>query len=86
MVCMETVLASALSDTRVMSTDGQELGTLHNATFDTADGRLQQVVIETDAQEVFGREQDEDGYVRLPAELIKSMRDHLIFRPSEDYV
>jgi len=37
---MQTVLASTLSNTRVMSTDGQELGTLHNVTFDTAGGNL----------------------------------------------
>jgi len=83
---MQTVLASTLSNTRVMSTDGQELGTLHNVTFHTADGNLNQLVIETDAQELFGKLQDGDGYVRLPAELIESLRDHLIIRPPDEYL
>ncbi|EMA11228.1 PRC-barrel domain-containing protein [Haloarcula marismortui] len=83
---MQTVLASTLSNTRVMSTDGQELGTLHNVTFHTADGNLNQLIIDTDAEELFGKEQDGDGYVRLPADLIESLRDHLIIRPPDEYL
>ncbi|NHN65314.1 sporulation protein YlmC with PRC-barrel domain [Haloarcula quadrata] len=83
---MQTVLASTLSNTRVMSTDGQELGTLHNVTFHTVGGNLNQLVIETDAKELFGKEQDGDGCVRLPADLIESLRDHLIIRPPDEYL
>jgi len=83
---MQTVLASKLSDTRVVSTDGQELGTIHNITCNTLDGNLRQLVIDTDAQELFGKEQDGDGYVRLPADLIESLRDHLIIRPPDEYL
>jgi sporulation protein YlmC with PRC-barrel domain len=42
-------------DTRVMSTDGQELETVHNVTFNTVNGNLRQVVIDTDARELFGK-------------------------------
>ena len=83
---MQTVLASKLSDTRVMGTDGQELGTVHNVTFNTPDGGLEQLVIDTDAQELFGEKQDDDGCVRLPADLIESLRDHLIIRPPDEYL
>jgi len=83
---MQTVLASKLSDTRVMSTDGQELGTVHNVTFNTVNGNLRQVVIDTDARELFGKKQDGDGYVRLPSDLIESLRDHLIVRPPDEYL
>ncbi|GGK84260.1 PRC-barrel domain-containing protein [Haloarcula sebkhae] len=83
---MQTVLASKLSDMRVMSTDGQELGTVHNVTVNTLDGNLRQLVIDTDAQQLFGKEQDGDGYVRLPADLIESLRDHLIIRPPDEYL
>ncbi len=83
---MQTVLASKLSDTRVMSTNGQELGTIHNVTFNTIDGTLTQLVIDTEAQELFGKEQDGDGYVRLPADLIESLRDHLIIRPPAEHL
>lgn len=82
---MQTVLASKLSDTRVMSTDGQELGTIHNVTFNNIDGNLEQIVIDTNAQDLFGEQQGDDGYVRLSADLIESLRDHLIIRPPDEY-
>lgn len=80
---MHTVLGSTLSNTRVMSTDGQELGTLHNITFETTDGGLAKIIIETDERELFGKQQDEDGYVRLSAGLVDSLSDHLLLRPPE---
>lgn len=83
---MQTVLASTLSNTRVMSTDGQELGTVHNVTFNQIGGKLDELVIETEARELFGIPQDDNGHVRLPAELIESLRDHLIVRPPEEYL
>jgi len=70
----------------VVSADGQELGTVHNVTFNTLDGNLRQLVIDTEAQELFGKEQDADGYVRLPVDLIESLRDHLIIRPPDEYL
>ena len=51
---MQTVLASKLSDTRVVSTNGHELGTIHNVTFNTIDGTLTQLVIDTEAQNYSG--------------------------------
>jgi sporulation protein YlmC with PRC-barrel domain len=83
---MQTVLASKLSDTRVVSTSGHELGTIHNVTFNTIDGNLNQLVIDTEAQKLFGKEQDGDGYVRLPTDLIESLRDHLIIRPPDEHL
>lgn len=84
--CMQTVLASTLSNTRVLSTDGQELGTLDNFTVDTASGKLEEIILETDKKELFGRERDRDGCIRLPASLIESMRDHLVIRPPEEFL
>lgn len=82
---MQTVLASRLSSTRILSTDGQELGTLDNFTVDTASGKLTEIVIKTDKKEPFGRESDREGCVQLSADLIESMRDHLVIRPPEGY-
>ncbi|AUG49188.1 photosystem reaction center subunit H [Haloarcula taiwanensis] len=78
---MRTVLANQLSNVRVVSTDGREVGTLQNITVDTATGELQSIVIDSDVQEIFGVERDPDGDVRLPASLIESMRDHLTIQP-----
>jgi len=78
---MRTVLANQLSNVRVVSTDGREVGTLQNITLDTTTGELQTVVINSDVQEIFGVERDSDGDIRLPASLIESMRDHLTIQP-----
>lgn len=78
---MRTVLANQLSNVRVVSTDGREVGTLENITIDTATGDLQTIVISSDSQEIFGVEQDSDGDIRLPATLIESMQDHLTIQP-----
>ena len=78
---MRTVLANQLSNTRVVSTDGREVGTLQNITLDTTTGELQTIVINSDVQEIFGVERDSDGDIRLPASLIESMRDHLTIQP-----
>ncbi|AAV45005.1 sporulation protein YlmC with PRC-barrel domain [Haloarcula quadrata] len=78
---MRTVLANQLSNVRVVSTDGREVGTLQNITINTTTGELQTIVINSDIQEIFGVERDSDGDIRLPASLIESMRDHLTIQP-----
>ncbi|AEM59373.1 MULTISPECIES: PRC-barrel domain-containing protein [Haloarcula] len=78
---MRTVLANQLSNVRVVSTDGREVGTLQNITLDTATGELQTIVINSEVQEIFGVERDSDGDIRLPASLIESKRDHLTIQP-----
>lgn len=83
---MHTVLGNTLSDTRVLSTDGQELGTLQNITFEPTNGQLAELVVDTDVQQLFGQAQDEDGHIRLPANLIESLQDHLVIRPPEGHI
>jgi sporulation protein YlmC with PRC-barrel domain len=78
---MRTVLANQLSNVRVVSTDGREVGTVENLTVDTATGELQTVVIDSDIPEIFSVERDADGHIRLPAARIESMRDHLTIQP-----
>ncbi|MDQ2074318.1 PRC-barrel domain-containing protein [Haloarcula sp. NS06] len=78
---MRTVLANQLSNVRVVSTDGREVGTLQNITVNTTTGELQTIVINSDIQEIYGAERDSDGDIRLPASLIESMRDHLTIQP-----
>jgi sporulation protein YlmC with PRC-barrel domain len=75
------MLASELSGTEVMSTDGQHVGRVHNLTMDFASGELESLVVETERTEIFGIEQDADGQIHLPAEVLESVRDHLIIRP-----
>lgn len=80
---MQEVLASTLPGTRVLSTGGQELGTLQQITFDTDSGYLESVIIQTEYTTVFSFERDADDRVELPADLIESLSDHLVVRPPD---
>lgn len=75
------MLASKLSGTEVMSTDGQHVGSVHNLTMDPKSGDLSSLVVETERTEIFGIEQDDEGLIHLPAEVIEAVRDHLIVTP-----
>jgi sporulation protein YlmC with PRC-barrel domain len=64
-----------------MSTDGQQVGTLHNLTMDPDTGALESVIVETERTEIFGIESGPEGRVRLPARVLESVRDHVIITP-----
>ncbi|MBX0326015.1 PRC-barrel domain-containing protein [Halomicroarcula sp. F13] len=80
---MPQVLANELAEKRVLSTDGRELGILHNVTLDVASGSLETLVVETDHSELFGIEANADGVVQLPAETLDGVSDHVIVSPPE---
>ena len=72
------MLASSLSGKQVMSTDGQQVGQVHNLTMAPDSGALETLVVETDRNTIFGIEADADGRVQLPATVIEAARDQLI--------
>jgi sporulation protein YlmC with PRC-barrel domain len=75
------MLASSLSGKQVMSTDGQQVGRLHNITMNPDSGSLESVIVETDRSEIFGIEQGPDGHIELPATVLESVQDHVIITP-----
>lgn len=75
------VLASTLSDKRVVSSDGRDVGNVHNVIINPESGSLQTLVIDTERSAVFGIEADEDGRVKLPAAVLETVEDHLIISP-----
>ena len=81
---MSQILASTLSEKQVMSTDGQQIGHVHNITMDTDSGNLETLVVKTDRTEVFGIEQASDDHIHLPATVLQSVRDHLLITPPKD--
>lgn len=82
---MSPVLASELSETAVMSTDGQRVGELYTLTLDPTSGALETLVVETDRAEIFGIEARDDGRVHLPASVLKDVRDQLIITPPDQH-
>ncbi|MBV0902835.1 PRC-barrel domain-containing protein [Haloarcula salina] len=75
------VLASTLSDKRVVSSDGREVGNVHNVIINPESGSLQTLVLDTERPEIFGIEADENGRVKLPAAVLETVEDHLIISP-----
>ena len=80
---MSPVLASELSETPVMSTDGRRIGQLDMLTLDPETGDLSTVIVDTDHSELFGIQEREDSRIHLPASVLRDVRDKLIIEPPE---
>lgn len=78
---MPSILANQLSGKQVTSTDGQHVGQLNNILVDTESGELETIIIETERTEIFNIERDDDGQIRLPADVLAGVSDHLIITP-----
>ena len=79
---MTTVLASTLSGKPVLSTNGEELGTIENITMNVDTGELEQVFVApaTDVPAGTARAFDttEDGTIVVPAECMRDVDDCLL--------
>lgn len=75
---MPEVLASTLPDKPVLTTDGRELGTVHNLTIEQRTGELETLLVEPNRSEFDGLETTEGGYIPIPAEMISGFDDHLM--------
>ncbi|GAB3668705.1 PRC-barrel domain-containing protein [Halopiger thermotolerans] len=79
---MTTVLASTLSGKSVLSTNGEELGTIENVTMNLASGELEQVFVApaTDVPTAAARafETTDDGTLIVPAECVRDVDDYLL--------
>lgn len=75
---MPEVLASALPDQPVLSTDGREIGIVHNLTIEPRTGSLDTLLIEPNGNEFDEVEKTEGGYIPIPAEAISGFDDHLM--------
>ncbi|MDS0278093.1 PRC-barrel domain-containing protein [Halomicroarcula sp. S1AR25-4] len=80
---MSQVLANELADKRVLTTDGQEIGTLYSITADLDSGALDTLIVETDRHEVYGIESNANGRVSLPADTLKAISEHVVITPPE---
>lgn len=73
-----TVLASSLSNKPVMRSDGKDVGTVHTVTGDVATGELEALLVEPSTDSSFGFEQNENGLLRVPVNLVESVDDYLM--------
>ena len=75
---MHEVLASALPDKPVLSSDGRELGIVHNLTMDTRTGKLNTLLVEPDGDGFDELEPTDEGDIRIPAGRISGFDDYLV--------
>ncbi|QCS43061.1 PRC-barrel domain-containing protein [Natrinema versiforme] len=75
---MTTVLASTLSDTPVMGSDGTELGTVHNLTMNVETGELRRVLVTPASDDIRGFDRNDDGKIVVPASRMSDLDDYLI--------
>jgi len=75
---MPEILASALHERPVLSTDGWELGTVYNLTMEQRTGKLDTLLVDPSGDGVERFDTTDDGYLRIPAEMIESLDDQLM--------
>ena len=75
---MPEILASALHEKPVLSTDGRELGTVYNLTMEQRTGKLDTLLVDPIGDGFEGFETTDDGYLRIPAAMINGLDDQLM--------
>jgi sporulation protein YlmC with PRC-barrel domain len=80
---MPEVLASALPEKPVLSSDGRESGAVHGLTMDVRTGEGDTLIGETDRTDIDALETTDDGHLRVPARMISGLDDHLIVSLSD---
>ncbi|WP_226481810.1 PRC-barrel domain-containing protein [Natrinema amylolyticum] len=75
---MTTVLASTLSDTPVMGSDGTEIGTVHNITMNVETGELRRLLVTPTINDLRGFETNDDGKIVISAGRMSDIDDYLI--------
>ncbi|MDF9746392.1 PRC-barrel domain-containing protein [Natrinema salsiterrestre] len=75
---MTTVLASALSETPVMRSDGVELGTVHTITMNVETGELERLFLTPTIDDLRGIDTNDDGKIVVPARCMSDLDDYLV--------
>lgn len=79
---MGNMLAGALTEMRVMRSDGTEFGEVYNLTMDLATGGLVHLIVDPDEMNApFDTDLELDGNGRflVPVERITAIRDYIVF-------
>ncbi|ELY70046.1 PRC-barrel domain-containing protein [Natrinema versiforme] len=75
---MTTVLASTLSETPVLGSDGTEIGTVYNLTMNVETGRLERILVTPANDDIRGFSRNDDGKLIVPASRMSDLDDYLI--------
>ncbi|WP_226006183.1 PRC-barrel domain-containing protein [Natrinema salinisoli] len=75
---MTTVLASTLSETPVMRSDGVELGTVHTITMNVETGELERLLVTPTTDDLRAVGTNDDGKIVVPARCMSDLDDYLV--------
>ncbi|SDQ48154.1 PRC-barrel domain-containing protein [Natronobacterium texcoconense] len=75
---MTTILASTLSGTPVLGSDGSEIGTVKNTRMDVETGELTTVLVTPSTHRTYGFETEADGSLLVPIGRLRGIDDYLV--------
>lgn len=81
---MQELLGQTLSDKDVMTSDGDEVGALHNITMDAKNGELLEIIVtpsdDRTSRRKFGSRYDTDdrGRYRISAANVEAVKDYIL--------
>lgn len=81
---MPEVLASTLSDKRVLGAHGETLGTVYNVTIEPRTGQLRNVLVDPDQTPPPKFQLTRHGHVRIPADSIVGVDEYVVVDPAEN--
>jgi sporulation protein YlmC with PRC-barrel domain len=81
---MANTLASNLTGKRVVTSGGSELGILRNITIDVRTGKIEQLHVDPEVTETDVFEQDENGYLLIPANRIRGSDNTIMVDMTEN--
>ncbi|EMA43060.1 PRC-barrel domain-containing protein [Halobiforma nitratireducens] len=75
---MTTVLASTLSDSPVLGSDGTEIGTVQNVTMNPETGKLVSLLVAPRTDRSYGFERTDGGQLLIPASQLADVGDYVM--------
>jgi sporulation protein YlmC with PRC-barrel domain len=78
---MPDVLASTLSETQVLQTNGEPLGSVVSVTMHVETGALDSIIVDPVDDYPDGYQTTERGRVSVPAERVQGLNDYLVVDP-----
>lgn len=79
---MSKVFIKNISNKKVMSNEGTEIGSVYNITLDTQTGDLLELVVKPDMALDSSRYSKDNDYIYIPFAAVKSIKDFIVIDDS----
>ncbi|OKY77568.1 MAG: Protein implicated in RNA metabolism containing PRC-barrel domain [Candidatus Methanohalarchaeum thermophilum] len=75
---MVEIPATKLSDKKIVTSDGDELGTIYNITADLRTGQLKNLVVDPNENVDTSEMKMEEGYCMIPFKTVQAIKDMVV--------